>query len=787
MKRKGRLKIIVAAIVLIVIGIISAVYFSKHEPWQVTIATATRGGTYFPLGEEFARILERLEGKPIEKAVALPTQGSLENFELISSQADSSADIAFITKSVLVKADQAALKKVRILAKLYEEVVQVVVRNDRNIKSLKDLEGKTVYIGKDKSGTRIIAEDILEAVSLNPKEDNITTVSTVSYSVAADMLISGELDAAIFSAGIPTEAVEKALDSGDCKLLDFGDSCKKIKENNIYLNILEIPANSYDRYQPDRVRTLGTDALLACRKDLDKDLVILILNALFDNTDMLLREHSKAQDIRIDRALNFDELQLGIPPHPGAEKFKKKEEKKLLIATGAIYGKYWQIGKKIQSVLELNGIPARTIHTDGSLENLELLEKRTTLAIMQYDVALASYFGKPERIYPEFLINDLNIPPVTDLRLIAPLHEEKLHIFIRREKLSTGKGTIEALKNRTDLRICLGPKQSGTRILAKTILNLNEIDAELSTLSIVDMESRIQEGDLDVGFFFSIVPSEALGTMLESDEIRLLSIGPTTFKQLTQNGWGFEKTIIEDQYGCQLETESKIETITTRAVLATTKDLPFDVKEITRLIYKNARFIDIARDTMADDLSIPLHPGADDFYKKAGLRASRNSNWAEEMSFYLAIIVLLFGGLKGLILLRREKISKLEVRKIREISVGAGEQHSVNKLHEIRARINRRVEMKWWNLEKLNDSRMRELEDLIDSRINKARLNLSKALLAEIRTSGGDSGMDIAKRLEWYDLFEERIWINLESGELDESQHDFLQKIIDRKRQKISD
>ena len=155
------------------------------------------------------------------------------------------------------------------------------------------------------------------------------------------------------------------------------------------------------------------------------------------------------------------------------------------------------------------------------------------------------------------------------------------------------------------------------------------------------------------------------------------------------------------------------------------------------------------------------------------------------MAVYLAILALLFGGLKGLIMLRRERTSKLETQTIRETSVEAGGPGSVRKLQEIRARINRRVRMKWWNLQELDSPRMRELEDLIDNRIREARLNLSKALLAEVRAHGTDSDMDDAEPLKWYDLFEEQVWIHLESGELDESQHDFLHKIISRERHKV--
>jgi len=175
------------------------------------------------------------------------------------------------------------------------------------------------------------------------------------------------------------------------------------------------------------------------------------------------------------------------------------------------------IGGVIKALLEQNGIPARAIHTDGSVENAELLQdpERSALAIMQYDTALAVYLGMSRPVFKvDVPIDNAHGDPlrVDGMRRIAALHEEIVHIVCRRDALP-------------------------------------------------DRSPRIEHG----------------------------------------------------QYGCQLENEPAIETISTQALLVTTEDLPFDVGKITRVLFEGADYLPIEgrAKAMARDLSsIPLHPAA---------------------------------------------------------------------------------------------------------------------------------------------------------------------------------
>ena len=113
------------------------------------------------------------------------------------------------------------------------------------------------------------------------------------------------------------------------------------------------------------VRTVDAPVLLLCRPELNGDLVFLIERTLFDHVYYL----PGSQSISLGWTLDENELPRGLALHPGARRFVEQEKRTLLIATGSINGRYWRVGKVLQSLWERRGIPSRVVATDGSVES----------------------------------------------------------------------------------------------------------------------------------------------------------------------------------------------------------------------------------------------------------------------------------------------------------------------------------------------------------------------------------------------------------------------------------
>ena len=126
--------------------------------------------------------------------------------------------------------DESQRSGLRVLARLYQDVVQVLVHDvgddDEALgrPAAEVLRGKRIVLGPQGSGTSRVASRVLDALGLSEERGDFTSVDVDSFQSAAEGLEKGTIDAAFFAAGTPTTSVQNALASGTCRLLDLSDA-----------------------------------------------------------------------------------------------------------------------------------------------------------------------------------------------------------------------------------------------------------------------------------------------------------------------------------------------------------------------------------------------------------------------------------------------------------------------------------------------------------------------------------------------------------------------------------
>jgi len=103
--------------------------------------------------------------------------------------------------------------KIVYIAKLYNEEMHFIVRSDSNIRTLQDLNGKTVNFSDVGSGTQLSTHDIFEKLGIQAHEVNM------GQNDAAVALKKGEIDATILIAGKPTGSTVKLKSADGFRLL----------------------------------------------------------------------------------------------------------------------------------------------------------------------------------------------------------------------------------------------------------------------------------------------------------------------------------------------------------------------------------------------------------------------------------------------------------------------------------------------------------------------------------------------------------------------------------------
>jgi TRAP transporter TAXI family solute receptor len=294
----------------------------------VRIATGPVGGTYFPVGGAFAKMISEPPGAapcgqggtcgvPGLVAAAVSTQGSPDNIRQLFSgavqmalcQADIARD-AYAGQGLFAGQPVPVLRSV---ANLFPEAVHVVVRAGE-IRAIRELRGKRVSVGEAKSGTLAMARLVLQAYGLG-----IRDIDAVYERLArsADMLVAGQIDAFFIVGGAPVSAVALAAETVPIALLPIGGpQAQRILAAQRSLLPSTIDDGTYSNVPA--TPTVAVRAQLLVAATMPEELVFAITRALWDPRNRKVLDAIPIGH-RIQRQAALDNL--SVPLHPGARRF----------------------------------------------------------------------------------------------------------------------------------------------------------------------------------------------------------------------------------------------------------------------------------------------------------------------------------------------------------------------------------------------------------------------------------------------------------------------------------
>ena len=288
------------------------------------------------------------------------------------------------------------------------------------------------------------------------------------------------------------------------------------------------------------------------------------------------------------------------------------------IGTGGTAGTYYPVGGMIANAISVPGkIVATAVASNGSVANVNgIVGGAMESGFSQADVATwaqkgtGMYEGKPH---------------VPGLRLIANLYPESVHVVVRK---GAGIKSVADLKGK---RVALDEPGSGTLINARAILaayGLKESDIKPEYIKPNQAGDKMKDGSLDAFFFTGGAPAGAIAELAsagggidllsiegkEADALRAASgfFAPDVIAAETYKGVGAVKTLA---VGAQWVTSDKADMAT---VYEITKALFSDATQKT-LAAGHAKGKFITKENAVKGAGIPFHPGAEKFYKEAGL------------------------------------------------------------------------------------------------------------------------------------------------------------------------
>jgi TRAP transporter TAXI family solute receptor len=303
----------------------SAGMVAAQSPAFFRIGTGGTAGTYYPIGGLIANAISGGAGKGVEGLVstAVASNGSVANINAIQGGSMESgftqSDVAFWAHSGTgLYEGKPKVEDLRLIATLYPETIHLVAAKNSGIKSVADLKGKRVSIDEPGSGTIVDARIVLAAYGLSESD---IEAEHLKPGPAGERLRDGGLDAYFFVGGYPTGAIsELATSSGIALVPISGPEADKLMSEYKFFSKDTVPADTYQGV--GETPTISVAAQWVTSAKQSDELVYNITKAMWSDATRksLDAGHAKGKMITLENAVTS----LGIPLHPGAEKFYKE-------------------------------------------------------------------------------------------------------------------------------------------------------------------------------------------------------------------------------------------------------------------------------------------------------------------------------------------------------------------------------------------------------------------------------------------------------------------------------
>ena len=285
----------------------------------INVLTGGQSGVYYPMGVALSQLYAK--AIPDAKVTVQSTKASAENLNLLQA---GRGEIAFSLADALSDAwngDTEAgfstpLKKLRAVAGIYPNYIQIIANADAGIKTLADLKGKRISVGAPKSGTELNARAVLKAAGLSYKD--FAKVEYLAFGESVELMKNRQLDVTLQSAGLGVSSIRDLATAVKIVVVSVpADVVAKVGDAAYQPTI--IPAGTYEGQTAD-VPTVAIRNFLVSHVGVPEEEVYLMTKAMFENLPSMIAAHNAAKGINRATAMQGTSVTF----HPGAAKYYRE-------------------------------------------------------------------------------------------------------------------------------------------------------------------------------------------------------------------------------------------------------------------------------------------------------------------------------------------------------------------------------------------------------------------------------------------------------------------------------
>ncbi|MGI9390674.1 MAG: TAXI family TRAP transporter solute-binding subunit [Boseongicola sp.] len=304
---------------------------SVAEEANYILATASTGGTYYPVGVALSTLVKvKLEPKQKVGMSAISSAGSGENVRLLRENEAQFAILQGLFGSYAATgtgpiSESGPQENLRSVSMLWQNVEQFIVSRDhaseRTVTDLVALKGESMAMGRQNSGTIGSNRALLSGLGIDLENDY--ELVHAGYGPSAEALQNGQVKGIGTPAGVPTGAVSQLMAAAGDSVMPLDVTDEELEKmdggRNLWTRYV-IPAGTYPNQLLDW-NTIAQPNFLATNADVSEENVYQITKTIYENLAFLQAIHPATKAMAIEKAI----AGLPVPLHPGAAKFYKEQ------------------------------------------------------------------------------------------------------------------------------------------------------------------------------------------------------------------------------------------------------------------------------------------------------------------------------------------------------------------------------------------------------------------------------------------------------------------------------
>ena len=306
---------------------------------------------------------------------------------------------------------------------------------------------------------------------------------------------------------------------------------------------------------------------------------------------------------------------VALAPAPAAQ-----PRRAVTIAAGSVDGVYYSIAgaiSRITSDTKSLDIRATVASSGGSMANVQLiLAGEADFAFLQNDIAYYAFNG----IELEPFVGK----PVKSMTGVFSVYPQAVHL------IATHASGVKSVRDLKGKRVAFGPVGSATEQNALQVLEVHGIaESDLAAAVRVSFSAAVDQlkaGAVDAAFFAIAVGAPVVADALASGKLSLISVGASASEALLRK-YPFY-TIDDIPANTYKNQDREVVAPAVMATLVARSSLPEDlVYRFTKAVFDNlpqlhsahAAARNLTLQTALVGMALPLHPGAQRFFKENGI------------------------------------------------------------------------------------------------------------------------------------------------------------------------